>query len=797
MSEPRPSASSSDDPYIADRRRAAVTRHERGTRHERARRHEPGAPGAAVALLPPALQDALTDVRGLPRSGGQSEAVRGIRVDQGDDVFVKLYYEHSLPDADLLDRLHGADGRLVATVLGHGPFEDRYNGTPRWWEMQSFYPLGSLANLLAAPGASSGDEPAQAVLVEARTALDYCHTVLDHAHRDISPGNFLVRRVNPLQLVLSDFGSARRQTLSRRFSSARFTEHYAAPESLNGHLGKEQDWWSLGMVLLEILLGRHPYEDLEKRTVMDRLTNYDVDLEDIPDRRWQLLLQGLLTRSREHRWGSSEVGRWLTGESPAVVTASQQHRHPPLDVDGRPVATPRKLAALFADEPELAQDWMRREHNRLADWLAEDVRDTTWSVLPLRRPITSEVELRVQMVSFAAHFAPDITPPRFRGHHVDVDGLCALLEQAAAGRTPATEVVREIVDRRLVGLFARTHCPDAHDPDCGTGGCARLRAVARSLAHDLLVSARTQLQPYVTSMQSPELRTAFAPGRLDVESLARAAEATALRYLLNPDGVGRCRQDLNRKRGTVSWWDTLRAAALRESGPLNGLLDLALAEVTLVHAQEERAFRDELARRTAAAETEAAARAQRHERERVATERRAARRTKAVRANQTLTRWSIPVLAGGVLKGALEGVRRYAPDVHAELYAEFFADPTFFLVRFWNFWFGEFNTWMFEPPVGDLVGPLVNLSEPWAQPTLLAIGAAALLCLLLIRPLRRSHSPAFRAFFVTVVAINAALVYVFAPEVAAVVGLAAFAVAGVALVIAIVAFILMVMVAGS
>jgi serine/threonine-protein kinase ULK/ATG1 len=79
-------------------------------------------------------------------------------------------------------------------------------------------------------------------------------------HRDIKPKNILLKN-NKKELVLCDFGFARIKTM-QRVKTICGSPLYMAPELLEEKTYTEiVDVWAIGMILYEMIYGKHPYED--------------------------------------------------------------------------------------------------------------------------------------------------------------------------------------------------------------------------------------------------------------------------------------------------------------------------------------------------------------------------------------------------------------------------------------------------------------------------------------------------------------------------------------------------------
>ena len=273
-------------------------------------RREGTGPPVFVRGLPAELASRFTVVQELPASGAEADVVLVDERTSGLRRVLKLYRRGVALDEEAVSRLALAEHAHVVEVI------DRGWAGGCWFEVLEYCEFGSLRDLL-----DGGYVPATDELVsEVATALIQVHG-LGLVHRDLKPENLLVRTVEPLDLVLGDFGPFVR--LTRRCAgpgpgappSTRRQSSRAARCRPPGTGGR------LGMIVAELAVGRHPFE-LPDGTMINELQIHaavaqrPVDLTDVSDPRTRLLCQGLLTRDRHHRWGAAQVKGWLDGETP-------------------------------------------------------------------------------------------------------------------------------------------------------------------------------------------------------------------------------------------------------------------------------------------------------------------------------------------------------------------------------------------------------------------------------------------------------------------------------------------------
>ncbi len=130
-----------------------------------------------------------------------------------------------------------------------------------------------------------------------------------HAHnivyRDLKPENIVLD--NEGYAVLTDFGLAK-TSVSNNTPTFTFcgTPEYLAPEILKGtgH-GKSVDWWSLGILLYEMIVGLPPFYSENIKEMYELILAAPLNFPASVPMDAQNLLRGLLERDERKRLGSS------------------------------------------------------------------------------------------------------------------------------------------------------------------------------------------------------------------------------------------------------------------------------------------------------------------------------------------------------------------------------------------------------------------------------------------------------------------------------------------------------------
>jgi hypothetical protein len=384
--------------------------------------------GGLRVQVPQNLRDRFKILKQLPTQGAEADILLADDLQHQRNVIIKLYRHGIEPKSEVLAKIAAMPAEHIVQLYEHGQMDGV------WYEVMECAKYGSLRDLIKKP---ISPEQAKSILKELHAALNELH---QHQiiHRDLKPENILVRELSPLNLMLTDFGIASVNVATQHLTNTSRTAKYAAPEAASGVLSAKADWWSLGIILLEVLTGKTPFDGMSDAVITKHLMTHPLTPDGVTDSHWRQLLLGLLNRNDSVRWGGAEIGRWLAGENVAVsedqetvfTTSNQTHasgQYRPYVFAGASYATPKALAAGLVQHWDDAVKHLSRD--LILQWFREEIKDQ--DAISFLMDLKEERELSgdIKLLRLVQRLDPSL-PPIWKGMDVSVDGILAMANAA-------------------------------------------------------------------------------------------------------------------------------------------------------------------------------------------------------------------------------------------------------------------------------------------------------------------------------------------------------------------------------
>lgn len=188
-------------------------------------------------------------------------------------------------------------------------------------------------------------------LAEMVLALSHLHDDLGVVYRDLKPENILLDSEG--HLLLTDFGLSKVATDDAACNSITGTAEYMAPEVVKGEkYGKAVDWWSLGALAYDMMVGDAPFRGNNTKKVQENIVKQKLALPYFLSPDAKDLLTRLLKKDPKKRLGSRMPGDL------AIIKGHRFFRHidwkklaarelePPI----QPMITDPELAENFSEE---------------------------------------------------------------------------------------------------------------------------------------------------------------------------------------------------------------------------------------------------------------------------------------------------------------------------------------------------------------------------------------------------------------------------------------------------------------
>lgn len=141
-------------------------------------------------------------------------------------------------------------------------------------------------------------------LAEMVLALSHLHDDLGIIYRDLKPENILLD--NDGHLLLTDFGLSKVAAEDASAKSFLGTVEYMAPEVIKGEkYGKSVDWWALGALAYDMMVGNSPFQGSNNRKIQDNILKQKVAMPYFLSADAKDLMTRLLKKDPKKRLGSN------------------------------------------------------------------------------------------------------------------------------------------------------------------------------------------------------------------------------------------------------------------------------------------------------------------------------------------------------------------------------------------------------------------------------------------------------------------------------------------------------------
>ncbi len=238
---------------------------------------------------------------------GEAEIYRGLDRSTQGTVILKYYRNNFTPKKEVLDNLVKIDHPNLVALRTYGEWGGHF------FEVQEYCAGGVITDLIPLTEGKIKKYLGQIV-----NGLKFCHDQ-GIIHRDIKPSNLLFRDAERTELAIGDFGissylpDGQTDQVTRTYMF--FTLDYASPEQLRlRQVGPPTDYYSLGITLIHLLLGRSPFTDMVYHEIVDTHLQGKALIPKGLSERLELLLSGLLRRHPAGRWGYDQVRAYLNDE---------------------------------------------------------------------------------------------------------------------------------------------------------------------------------------------------------------------------------------------------------------------------------------------------------------------------------------------------------------------------------------------------------------------------------------------------------------------------------------------------
>lgn len=463
--------------------------------------------GPAIAAgsisIPPSLAATYRMVEPIPTQGAEADLFIVETTSRRERFVLKLYRRGLKPKAEVIETLRACSREHVIEIVDWGESDGL------WFEILEYGKHGTLRNIFQKGPVK--DALMLSIVRELFSAVEHIHS-RNVIHRDLKPENILVRTLKPIDLMLADFGIASLSDATQHFTTKSRTIKYGAPEAAAGAIGNASDYWSMGLIVLEGLLGKHPFDGLSDMSIALQLATKGVDVSEVKNGRWKGLCKGLLTRDPKKRWGAVQVAEWVGGGMPEIPgDEPERPSQKPYKIAKRECWTAADLALEFGANWQEAEKHLAR--NLVLPWIRDELRDQEAANLLIDLAENRGLCVEDRLVRLVSNLGKGL-PPVWRGLSLDQATLVSLCREAIGGDLEKSELLDAMFEKDILGIWG-----ESGNEDCAQWGrqwkssakyfSSRFEQISDEAGLGKTVpDQKTYLPPILLIILSPEFREA-------------------------------------------------------------------------------------------------------------------------------------------------------------------------------------------------------------------------------------------------------------------------------------------------
>lgn len=287
----------------------------------------------------------------------------------GHQALLTFYFPDTHPDSTIYEVIKRLPKDYVPELLAYGEWQGRR------YEVTDFNNQSNLMDLASTP---IDLEMVQQIVNSLGRILDtFKQNGLRHGN--LRPENILIRHRDPLHLMLTGFQFSCISTFDLDVVAEPISARYTAPEMIAGGISVASDWWSLGMIILQLITNGRCFDEINEKAFRIHVVTRGISLPKDIAPSLNLLLRGLLARDPDQRWQWTQVHNWLSGvdvRAPLDSNSEEIQPGPALEFKEHSYVCPKaySLAAAEATNWEEAKDLLMR--GVIAGWLEDRKADS-------------------------------------------------------------------------------------------------------------------------------------------------------------------------------------------------------------------------------------------------------------------------------------------------------------------------------------------------------------------------------------------------------------------------------------